>query len=84
LTLLSSLNGVKPEVPSLRLGTSMIYSSEGNIMILQTLLRSVVGKPETSQEAPASEVASRAMQVLNTDELREVVGGPEIQNQRVT
>jgi len=24
------------------------------------------------------------MQVLNTDELREVVGGPEIQNQRVT
>jgi hypothetical protein len=65
-------------VPSLRLGTSITHHSKGNIVILQTLLRSVTAKHETFQEAPASDTAS--MQVLNADELREVVGGPEIEN----
>jgi hypothetical protein len=53
-------------------------------MILHTLLRFVVAKPETSQKAPASEAASRSMQVLSAGELREVAGGPEIQNANVS
>jgi hypothetical protein len=50
-------------------------------MIFQNLFRAGAAKTETSLEAPASENQVREMQVLSTDELREVAGGPEIQNQ---
>jgi len=49
-------------------------------MIFQNLFRAVAVKTATSLKAPASDMASPAMQVLSADELREVAGGPIITN----
>jgi hypothetical protein len=49
-------------------------------VIFKNLFYAVKTKAEASAEVQASENVTHEMQVLRPDELRDVVGGPEIKN----
>jgi len=59
---------------------SWSINRRGNNVIFKNLFYAVKTKAEASAEVQASENVTHEMQVLRPDELRDVVGGPEIKN----